>query len=87
MSSLQKCKSAKPKVQKKFSKNNCRFSCIIHKKFVPLQHSCKMTSGNGICGIAKEKIFLSRRDSFSWLSSKSTKEGIGFKENELFLHP
>ncbi len=23
-----------------FLKNNCRFSCTIQEKFVPLQHSC-----------------------------------------------
>ena len=37
-----------------FLKNNCCFSCIYQKKFVPLQQVAKQTSGNGICGIAKE---------------------------------
>jgi hypothetical protein len=46
-----------------------------------------MTSGNEICGIAKEKIFLSARDSFSWPKRKNKDKGIGFKEDERFLHP
>ena len=44
----------------------------------------KQTSASKNCGIAKEKIFLSRRDSFSWRSGKNTNEGIDFKDAENF---
>ena len=67
---------------------------IIAKKFGNIRKNpylcnivAKMTSATKICGIAKEKIFLSARDSFWWRSGKITKQGIGFKEEENYLHP
>ena len=46
-------------------KNNCRFSCTIQEKFVPLQHSCKKTKASINCGIANGKIFVNHGASFS----------------------
>ena len=46
-----------------FLKNNCRFSCTIQEKFVPLQQVATMTLATKICGMAIEKIFPSARGS------------------------
>ena len=48
-----------------FLKNNCRFSCTIQEKFVPLQQVATMTLATKICGIANGKIFVNHGASFS----------------------
>ena len=67
-----------------FLKNSRLKACTIQEKFVPLQQVAKTTSGNGICGIAKGKIFVNLGARFSWCSGKNTNEGIGFKDAEKF---
>ena len=67
-----------------FLKNNGLNICTIQENFVPLQQVAKTTSGNGICGIAKGKIFVNLGARFSWYSGKNTNEGIDFKDAENF---
>ena len=43
-----------------------------------------MPSGSEICGMAKDKIFLSHQGSFSWLNGKTRNKGIGLKDAEKF---
>ena len=54
-----------------FLKNNCRFSCTIQEKFVPLHCDAKQTRASRNCGIAMEKIFPSARGSSAWRSGKN----------------